>query len=94
MNKVIENFRDHPSLKHDSAKLVFKIDAKLYSIIDGIVRQIIPVSIRSTNIGEPYRDLLRLKFVFVDGKDNKHEEHIDLLNNEENNLLVSELLRK
>jgi hypothetical protein len=61
-NKVLTNFRDHPSLRHDDPKSIFKIDDKVYLISDGVVRQIIPTRIARTNIGEPYRDLVRLYF--------------------------------
>lgn len=77
MNKAFENFRNHPALKHELIKLVFKIDSKWYSIIDGIVRQIIPQSVQRTNIGEPYRDLVRLDFVFADDEDAEYGECID-----------------
>lgn len=77
MNKAIENCRNHPTLGYDSIKLVFKIEAKVYSIIDGNVRQIIPRSIRHTNIGEPYKNLVRLKFVFADDADDEYGECID-----------------
>lgn len=35
-NKVIENFRDHPSLRCDDSKFIFKIDDKVYLIREGI----------------------------------------------------------
>lgn len=87
MNKAIENFRNHPALSYDPLKLVFKIESKVYSIIDGIVRQIIPQNIRRTNIGDPYRDLVRLNFVFVDDADNEYGECIDFSLDDETALL-------
>jgi hypothetical protein len=48
MNKVLTNFRDHPSLR-----------------FEGVVRQIIPKSVQLTNIGEPYRNLVRLNYFFA-----------------------------
>lgn len=75
--RVIENYRDHPNLRYVSTKIVFKIDEKVYSIIDDIVRQIIPKTVSHTNIGEPYRKLVRLEFVFVDNADNEYGEYAD-----------------
>lgn len=77
MNKAVENCRNHPALKYDPLKIVFKIEGKVYSIIDGIVRQIIPKGIQHTNIGEPYRDLVRLNFVFADDAESEYGECID-----------------
>ena len=77
MIKVIENYRHHPTLQYDSLKIVFKIEKKVYLIIDGIIRQIIPKGTRHTNIGEPYAELVRLEFVFVDDADNEYGECID-----------------
>ena len=75
---VITNFRDHPSLRYDDCKLVFKIDDKTYLISEKAVRQIIPKSIFLTNIGEPYKSLVRLTFVFVDEDVNtEYDEVID-----------------
>ena len=61
-NHVLTNFRDHPSLRHDDPQSVFKIDGKVYLISGGVVQQIFPTKIARTNIGEPYRDLVRLYF--------------------------------
>lgn len=64
-NKVLSNFRDHPTMQFDDEQLVFKIDDKLYLIREGVVRQIIPKSVQLTNIGDPYRDLVRLNYFFA-----------------------------
>jgi hypothetical protein len=64
-NKVLTNFRDHPSLRFDDPKSVFKIDDKVYLISEGVVRQILPQSVQLTNIGEPYRNLVRLNYFFA-----------------------------
>jgi hypothetical protein len=71
-SKVFENFRNHPSRKHDETALVFKIGKKVYLIGDGTVRQIIPRTVYKTNIGEPYKDLARMCFVFAEGTDRSH----------------------
>jgi predicted solute-binding protein len=72
MSKVFENYRNHPSLQHDETALVFKIGDKVYLIGDDTVRQIIPRTVQKTNIGEPYKDLARMCFVFADGTDKSH----------------------
>ena len=79
-NKVLTNFRDHPSLRYDDPQSVFKIDDKVYLISEGVVRQIIPAHIAHTNIGEPYAKLVRLYFLFADDDTVKleYEECIDL----------------
>jgi hypothetical protein len=77
MNKVFENFRDHPGLRDDSTQFVFKIDQNMYLISDGILRKIIPKAIRRTNIGEPYANLVRLEFVYADNADDEYGECVD-----------------
>lgn len=64
-NRVLSNFRDHPSLRYDDSQSVFKIDNKVYLISEGVVRQIIPKSVQLNNIGDPYRDLVRLNYFFA-----------------------------
>lgn len=66
MNKVFKNYRDHPALRYDGLRLVFKIDDKVFLIEDGIVKHIKVVSFIETNIGEPYRKLVRLTFISFD----------------------------
>lgn len=65
-NRVLTNFRDHPSLRYDDPQSVFKLDGKVYLISEGVVRQIIPKSLQRDNIGEPYRNLLQLNYLFAD----------------------------
>lgn len=69
MNRVFENYREHPALKYDDHELVFKIDTKVYIIRESFISQIIITAIKKTNIGDPYRDLCRLCFVYVDDTD-------------------------
>lgn len=78
-NRVLTNFRDHPALRFNDEKLLFKIDDKVYLISEGVVRQIIPAHISHTNIGEPYAKLVRLYFLFADENTAKleYEECID-----------------
>lgn len=72
MNKVLTNFRDHPSLRYDDPKSIFKIDGKVYLISEGVVRQITPLSTRQTNLGEPYVTLIYLFFLFADAEPVEH----------------------
>jgi hypothetical protein len=65
-NKVLTNFRSHPTLRFDNHQSVFKIENKVYLISEGVVRQIIPQRICQTNIGEPYMNLLYLFYIFAD----------------------------
>ncbi|QIW88517.1 hypothetical protein [Pseudanabaena phage PA-SR01] len=78
-NRVLKNFRDHPALRFDDEKLVFKIDDKVYLISGSVVRQILPQSITATNIGDPYRLLVRLRFYFADEaiQEHQYEEIVD-----------------
>jgi len=71
-SKAIENYRDHPSLQHDSRQIVFKINGQVYLVIDDIVHQIIPKDVHHINIGEPYRIIVRLNFVFVDNPNDEY----------------------
>lgn len=66
-NRVLTNFRDHPTLRYDDPQSVFKIDGKVYLIRENKVSKIIPVKVIHTNIGEPYRDLVRFYFYEDDG---------------------------
>ncbi len=63
-NKVLTNFRDHPSLRYNDPQSVFKIDDKVYLISEDVVRQILPQSVTATNISEPYQKLVRLNYFF------------------------------
>ena len=63
-NKVLTNFRNHPTMQFDDEQLVFKIDDKVYLISEDVVRQIKPKSVQLTNIGESYRNLVRLNYFF------------------------------
>jgi hypothetical protein len=65
-NKVLTNFRDHPTLRNYAYQSVFKIEGKLYLLSEGVVQEIIPKGIQKDNIGEPYRNLVNLNFVFKD----------------------------
>ena len=79
-NKVLTNFRDHPTMQFDDEQLVFKIEDKVYLISnERTVRQILPAHITHTNIGEPYAKLVRLYFLFADDDTVKleYEECID-----------------
>lgn len=67
-NHVLTNFRDHPTLRYDDPQSVFKIENKVYLISDDVVRQIIPKSIRHTNLGEPYVKLIYFFFLFADAE--------------------------
>lgn len=71
--KPIQNFRDHPALKHESHQSIFAIEQKLYLYNEECVRRIFALKIQRTNIGEPFCELAR--FIFVIGED---EDSIDL----------------
>jgi len=86
-NKVLTNFRDHPALRFDDHQSVFKIDDKVYLIREGVVRQIIPQSIRRTNVGEPYRTIVRFYFTFIEDKVNSLDmESMDFIPKDEKQL--------
>ena len=76
-SKVFENYRYHPALQYDSLKLVFKLGKKVYLIDDKTAHQIIPKSVTQTNIGDPYKDLARLDFVFANNPNDKYGECVD-----------------
>lgn len=74
--KPIKNFRNHPHLKYDALRLIFVISdeysskefkSKLY-LLDEEVKQITPISIDYTNLGDPYKELARLYFL-IDNKE-------------------------
>lgn len=71
-NHVLSNFRDHPSLRFDDHQSVFKIEDKVYLITEGTVREIIPKSVRLTNLGEPYVKLIYFFFLFSDAEPVEH----------------------
>jgi hypothetical protein len=76
-NKVLTNFRDHPTLRFDDLKSVFKIDDKVYLISEGVVRQILPRQLLNINTGKPYGVLTRFYFVFADDSGSAYMEFID-----------------
>jgi hypothetical protein len=85
-NKVLTNFRDHPSLRYDDPQSLFKIDDKVYLISEGVVRQIMPRQMVNTNIGEPYKALTRFYFVFADDSQKTYMESIDFAPKHEESL--------
>lgn len=85
MNKVFQNYRDHPSLKFDGLRLVFNLNNKVFLIEDGIVKNIEVTSIEETNIGEPFRKLVRLNFLNI-GESGVYEDCIDFHISEQKDL--------
>ena len=64
--KPINNFRNHKALKHDEQKSVFVIKhstrPEIYLSSSREVKRILPLSIERTNVGEPYRELVKFNF--------------------------------
>lgn len=75
--KPISNFRNHPALKYDEQRAVFVIKystrPEMYLYTEKEVKRILPVAIDYTNIGEPYRELVR--FVFLNEGE---EDYLDI----------------
>lgn len=60
--KPINNFRNHRALKYDEQKSVFVIKPEIYLSNSKEVKRILPLSIKTTNVGEPYRELVEFNF--------------------------------
>ena len=60
--KPINNFRNHRALKHDEQKSVFVIRPEIYLSNSEEVNKILPLSIKRTTVGEPYRELVEFNF--------------------------------
>ena len=64
--KPINNFRNHRVLKYDEQKSVFVINhstrPEIYLSNSKDVKRILPLSIKTTNVGEPYRELVEFNF--------------------------------
>lgn len=75
--KPISNFRDHPALKYDEQKSVFvikySIRSELYLYTEKEVKRILPLGLEYSNIGEPYKELVR--FVFLNEEE---EDYLDI----------------
>lgn len=76
--KPVKNFTNHPSLKYDSDKYIFITNENsVYLFTEKIVQRIHPISAIYTNIGEPYRKLARINFLYYYCP-RKEEESIDI----------------
>ena len=60
--KPINNFRNHKALKYDEQKSVFVIKSEIYLSNSKEVKRILPLSIKVTNVGEPYKELVEFNF--------------------------------
>jgi hypothetical protein len=62
--KPINSFRNHPTLKYDDQVAIFVIkhSTEIYLFSSAEVKRILPLSIETTNVGEPYRELVRFNF--------------------------------
>ena len=60
--KPINNFRNHKALKYDEQKSVFVIKPEIYLSNSKEVKRILPLSIKVTNVGEPYKELVEFNF--------------------------------
>lgn len=64
--KPINNFRNHRTLRYDEQLTIFvvkhSIRPEIYLLNSSEVKRILPLSIEATNIGEPYRELVRFNF--------------------------------
>ena len=79
--KPIQNFRDHPLLQCDSHQSIFTIEQKLYLHTEQYIRRIIPVRIqRTTDIGDPFRELARFVFIIGGNEDSTNLDMVDVLN--------------
>ena len=79
--RPINNFRNHRVLKHDEQKSVFvikhSIRPEIYLSNSEEVNRILPLSIKVTNVGEPYKELVEFNFT-TEGE----EEYIKIDPNE------------
>ena len=64
--KPINNFRNHKALKHDEQLAIFVIKhstrPEICLLNSREVKRILPLSIKETNIGEPYKELVQFNF--------------------------------
>ena len=61
--KPINKFRSHRALKHDEQKSVFVIRPEIYLSSSEEVNKILPLSIKRTTVGEPYKELVEFNFI-------------------------------
>ena len=71
--KPINNFRNHRGLKHDEQKSVFVIKhstrPEIYVSNSEEVNRILPLSIKRTAVGEPYKELVEFNFINEEEED-------------------------
>lgn len=98
--KPINNFRNHRALKHDEQKSVFVIRPEIYLSNSREVKRILPLSIKVTNVGEPYKELVEFNFTTEGEEDyikidpNELQDLVDMLMSIELNLPISDRLCK
>ena len=98
--KPINNFRNHRALKHDEQKSVFVIRPEIYLSNSREVKRILPLSIKVTNVGEPYKELVEFNFTTEGEEDyikidpNELQDLVDMLMSIELNLPIPDRLCK
>ena len=76
--KPIKNFTNHPALKHDLDQYIFITNENsVYLFTEKIVQRIYPIKAEYTNLGDPYRKLARIYFLYFYCP-RKEEESIDI----------------
>jgi hypothetical protein len=76
--KPIKNFTDHPTLKYDQDQYIFITNENsVYLFTEKIVQRIYPVKAVYTNLGDPYRKLARIYFLYYFCP-RKEEQSIDI----------------
>ena len=96
--KPINNFRNHRALKHDEQKSVFVIRPEIYVSNSEGVNKILPLSIKTTNVGEPYKELVEFNFINEEEEDyikidpNDLQDLVNMLKSIELNLHIPDRL--
>ena len=96
--KPINNFRNHNALKYDEQKSVFVIRPEIYLPNSREVKRMLPFSIKVTNVGEPYKELVEFNFSNEGEEDyikidpNELQDLVDMLKSIELNLHIPDRL--
>ena len=102
--KPINNFRNHKVLKHDEQKSIFVIKhstrPEIYLSNSKEVKRILPLSIKVTNVGEPYKELVEFNFTIEGEEDyikidpNNLQDLVNMLKSVELDLPIPEKFDK
>lgn len=80
--KPINNFRNHRALKYDEQQTIFVVKhstrPEIYLSNSREVKRILPLSIERTNIGEPFRELVKFNFINEEKEDYMRVDTDDL----------------